>query len=91
MARVQSPTTPTAEGSGLNPGTSRFESEVGYVNKNKHEHEFIMHYGARVFADTAMAWVPETAFITPPANAALKTWRCTSCGEQGYEVAQERV
>ena len=57
----------------------------------KHEHVFTVHVGIRVFGGRSIAWVPKSLVVhrwywdnEEPTHPEM--WRCTRCGEQGYET-----
>ncbi len=64
------------------------------------KHTFEAHVGVKVFGGRAYAWVPMRYVTTPlgrpfkpdklraAGHQVLITWRCTKCGEQGYEVPE---
>jgi hypothetical protein len=45
------------------------------------DHDFEPHYGTPVFGGRAMAWLL--------GRGEIEMWRCTKCGEQGYEIKEE--
>lgn len=66
------------------------------LDEEVHEHTFTRHVGLPVFGGRARAWVDERFVSGSPADVyfeptfksvpAPMMYRCTGCGEQGYEV-----
>ena len=50
-----------------------------------HVHNFRIHIGLRVFGGKSRAWLP-VARVLGHIHDEPVMWRCTECGEQGYEI-----
>jgi hypothetical protein len=51
-----------------------------------HTHTFELHVGLRT-SFGVLAWVPLNYVFGSWGQTWPRMWRCTECGEQGYEVA----